>query len=118
MVRTRALTRPRSGLAEVFARYGEEYRRNHRLPSSHVEVMKAIEQCRTPALGGHMDECDVCGAQYLVWHSCNDPHCPTCGSMKRAKWLEGRRHELLDVPHFQVVFTIDHVSPLRVALNT
>jgi len=100
--------RPGPGVAGVFARYGEEYRRSHTLPSLHENVMRSIEQCRTPALGGHTDQCDVCGTQYTVWNSCNDPHCPTCGSMKRAQWLDERRAELLPTPYFHVVFTFDH----------
>jgi len=97
--------------------YGETFRRCHGMPSSHVRVMEAIERCRTPALGGHMDECDVCGERYLVWNSCNDPHCPTCGAMKRAQWLEDRRAELLPVPYFHVVFTLDHAINLLAGWN-
>ena len=47
------IPRPRCELADIFREYGEEYRRNHSLPVSHLRVMRAVERCRTVALGGH-----------------------------------------------------------------
>jgi hypothetical protein len=50
-------------LAEVFRRYGPAYRARfgaHMLPG-HLKAMRAIEQCRTPALGGQVYDCPDCG---------------------------------------------------------
>ena len=55
-----AAVRPKCELAHVFREYGEVHRRTHRLPPSHRRVMQAIENCRTSALGGHMEQCNVC----------------------------------------------------------
>ena len=43
-------------LAEVFRDYGPQYRAKfgHKMPSRHRRAMRAIERCRTPALGGHI----------------------------------------------------------------
>jgi hypothetical protein len=43
-------------LAEIFRQYGPAYRAKFsgRIPTSHLQVMQAIEQCRTEALGGHV----------------------------------------------------------------
>ena len=95
-------------LAAVVRAYGEEYRNSHALPPAHSKVLWAIEHCRTALFGGHLDRCDQCGHELLLWNSCNDPHCPTCGALKRERWLEARRTELLPVPYFHVVFTLDH----------
>ena len=104
-------------LAAVLRAYGEEYCRSHALPPAHRKVLWAIEHCRTAALGGHLDRCDHCGHEQVLWNSCNDPHCPTCGALKRAHWLEARRSELLPVPYFHVVFTIDHGLNFLVGYN-
>src|SRR5713226_7355227 len=69
-------------------------------------VMTAIEQCRTAALGGHVDQCDRCGHRRVWYNSCRDRHCPTCQALARAAWIERRQAELLPVEYFHVVFTI------------
>jgi hypothetical protein len=32
--------------------------------------MSAIENCRTAALGGHVDACEDCGHQRIAYNSC------------------------------------------------
>ena len=59
-----AAEKPKWELADIFRNHGEEYRRTRRLPFSHRRVMRAIEQCRTAALGGHMEQCKVCGFKH------------------------------------------------------
>ncbi len=68
--------------------------------------MRHIIQCRTAALGGHLDQCDACGHQRISYHSCRDRHCPKCQSIARHDWLEKRLATLLPIPYFHVVFTI------------
>ena len=48
-------------LADIFREYGEEYRHKQALPVSHLKVMRAVERCRTAALGGHIEQCNSCG---------------------------------------------------------
>src|SRR5207302_7540664 len=76
------------------------------LSTAQRRVMKAIELCRTAALGGHVEVCDRCGHQRIFFNSCSDRHCPKCQSLARAEWIENRQSELLDVPYFHVVFTV------------
>ena len=68
--------------------------------------MNAIEICRTAALGGHVERCDDCGHQRVAYNSCRNRNCPKCQGLARARWLEDRQAELLDVPYFHVVFTV------------
>ncbi len=70
--------------------------------------MRAIERCRTAALGGHLDACDRCGATRIAYNSCRNRHCPKCQSLARAKWLEAQSALLLPVGYFHVVFTLPH----------
>ncbi|CAE6910083.1 IS91 family transposase ISAzo26 [Paraburkholderia domus] len=68
--------------------------------------MRAIEQCRTAALGGHVEQCDACGHQRIAYNSCGNRHCPKCQSLARAEWLDHRQADLLPVPYFHIVFTV------------
>jgi Putative transposase/Transposase zinc-binding domain len=102
------MDRPKLEVADVFRRYGEAYREQHgaSMSTGQRRVMAAVEVCRTAALGGHMERCDECGHERNAFNSCRDRHCPKCQSLARARWIEDRRSELLDVPYFHVVFTV------------
>jgi hypothetical protein len=68
--------------------------------------MIAIENCRTAALGGHVERCGDCGYQRIAYDSCRNRNCPKCQSLARAQWIADRQAELLDVAYFHVVFTV------------
>jgi hypothetical protein len=55
--------RPVLEVADIFRRHGVAFRRRHDARLGRVErrVMSAIEACRTPTLGGHVEHCDACG---------------------------------------------------------
>ncbi len=95
-------------VADIFRQLGPSYREDHAsaLSSGQRRVMSAIEQCRTAALGGHLEQCDSCGHQRIAFNSCRNRHCPKCQSLARAQWLEDRQTELLPVEYFHVVFTV------------
>jgi hypothetical protein len=93
-------------LGEIVRRIGPRYEQNHRLTRPQRRALRAISLCRTPALGGHLDQCTHCGFRHMVWHSCRNRHCPRCQAEARKRWLEERRSELLPVPYFHVVFTV------------
>src|SRR5512132_1680386 len=57
-------------------------------------------------LGGHIEQCDDCGATRIAYNSCRNRHCPKCQGLARAQWLADRQAELLPVPYFHVVFTL------------
>ena len=95
-------------LADIFRQAGPTYRQDHAdaLSSGQRRVMRAIETCRTAALGGHVEQCDGCGYQRISFNSCRNRHCPKCQSLVRAQWLQDRKAELLPVEYFHVVFTM------------
>ncbi len=95
-------------VADIFRQHGPEYRQAHAetLSRGQRRVMGAIECCRTAALGGHVERCDACGHLRIAFNSCRDRHCPKCQSLARARWLEERQAELLEVEYFHVVFTL------------
>jgi hypothetical protein len=102
------MDRPKLEVADVFRRYGEAYREQHgaSMSTGQRRAMTAIEVCRTAVLGGHLERCDDCGHERNAFNSCRDRHCPKCQSLARARWIEDRKAELLDVPYFHVVFTV------------
>ena len=95
-------------VADVFRRHGEAFRQARAGHLGRVErrVMGAITACRTAALGGHVEQCDDCGATRIAYNSCRNRHCPKCQGLARAEWLARRQAELLPVPYFHVVFTL------------
>ena len=95
-------------VGDIFRRYGPTFRQNHRLSLAQHKAMNAIEACRTATLGGHIDQCDQCGHQRISYNSCRNRHCPKCQGLARARWLEARKGQMLDVKHFHLVFTLPH----------
>lgn len=49
-------SRPQYELADVFRLYGEAFQRQYPVSGQQRLVMRDIMQCRTAALGGHVDE--------------------------------------------------------------
>jgi hypothetical protein len=78
------------------------------LASVQRRALRAIERCRTAALGGHIAQCEHCGERHYRYHSCRNRHCPKCQSLAKERWLAARRAELLPVPYFHLVFTLPH----------
>ena len=100
-------------LADIFRAYGESYRRNHPLPAFYLKVMRAVERCRTAALGGHLEQCNTCGYERPAYNSCRNRHCPKCQSLAKVKWLDKQKSELLPTGYFHLVFTLPHeLNPL------
>ena len=95
-------------VADVFRRLGPAYREAHAgsLSRGQLRVMSAVQLCRTSALGGHVEQCDDCGALRIAYNSCRNRHCGKCQSLARAQWLEDRQADLLDCQYFHVVFTL------------
>ena len=100
------MSRPAFELAGIFRQHGDAYRKARNLPLQQLRVMRAIEVCRTAALGGHVEKCSQCDLTRTAYNSCRNRHCPKCQNTERAKWLEGRQAELLPVEYFHVVFTV------------
>lgn len=102
-----------SELAEIFRQYGSEYRAKYeqRMPVSHKVAMRAIEQCRTEQLGGHVYRCEACQISQYSYHSCRNRHCPKCQYQAGQRWFERQQQWLLPTPYFMVTFTLP--EPLR-----
>lgn len=95
-------------IAEILRQHGTAYRQKYadQMLASHLRVMKAIEQCRTEALGGHVYYCEECDERVYSYHSCRNRHCPKCQNERTQEWLEKQQDLRLAVPYFMVTFTL------------
>jgi hypothetical protein len=106
--RAAGAAREKVELADIFTQHGAAYRSARCLVPVQHQAMRAIEACRTEALGGHVERCDACAALRFHYHSCRNRHCPKCQTLAKERWLTARRAELLPVPYFHLVFTLPH----------
>jgi len=95
-------------VADIFRAAGPAYRAVHagHLSFTQLKVMTAIENCRTSALGGHVEACEDCGHWRIAYNSCRNRHCPKCQGAAARTWLAEREADLLPVGYFHVVFTL------------
>ena len=70
------------------------------------KTLRALKDCRTGALGGHVDACDSCGNISISYNSCRNRHCPKCQGHKREEWIQKREADLLPCTYFHLVFTL------------
>lgn len=107
------MSRPSFEVADILNRHGAAYRAQHALPAYQLRMMRAIQLCRTSALGGHLEQCGHCDHQRISYNSCRNRHCPKCQNLAREQWIEQRKGELLPIDYYHVVFTIpEQLNPL------
>ena len=94
-------------VADIFRAAGPTYRAKQagHLSLVQLKVMTAIENCRTAALGGHIEACTDCGHWRIAYNSCRNRHCPKCQGAAARTWLAEREADLPPVGYFHVVFT-------------
>jgi hypothetical protein len=104
------MKRPTLEVADIIRVAGDSFieRNGAHLAWPQLKVLRAIRNCRTAALGGHLDRCSRCGHQAISYNSCRNRHCPKCQTNARELWLAKRTEDLLEVPYFHVVFTLPH----------
>ena len=100
--------RPSLEVADIFRAAGDSYRAAQagHLSLAQLKVMSAIRNCRTAALGGHLEGCEDCGHLRIAYNSCRNRHCPKCQGAAARQWLAAREADLLPVGYFHVVFTV------------
>src|SRR6266853_691201 len=104
---------PSFEVADIVRAYGAAFRATHAVSHEQARVLRALVDCRTVALGGHVEQCVSCGTERVCYDSCRNRHCPKCQGSARAKWLAVEQTLLLPIPYFHVVFTLPHqLNPL------
>ncbi len=102
---------PQLEVADVVRQHGEAFlhRYGNTLYGAQRRALRAIELCRTSALGGHKIRCDACGHEDQSYNSCRHRSCPKCQGAAQATWLEAREQEVLDTPYTHAIFTLPQV---------
>src|SRR5229473_160681 len=104
------MSRPTLEVADILRAQGDRFLDRYRssFDFQQLKAFRAIQRCRTAALGGHRDACLRCGHQAISYNSCRNRHCPKCQTQARQRWLGARERELLAASYFHVVFTVPH----------
>jgi hypothetical protein len=105
------MIRPVLEVADIFRAWVDGFidRSGARISWPQLKVIRAIERCRTAALGIHRDHCSGCGKDFgYSFNSCRNRHCPKCQTQARKRWVAARTRELVPLNYFHVVFTVPH----------
>jgi hypothetical protein len=110
------MTRPAIEVADIVRRRGRQFLERFKAVLSYqqLKAYRAVERCRTAALGGHKDKCEDCTYEAPIsYNSCRSRCCPKCQAQARRRWLETQQRDLLNTNYFHVVFTLPHeLNPL------
>jgi hypothetical protein len=100
---------PRFRVADVVRRHGAAFMAAYggRLMHEQKKALVDIAQCRTAALGGHV-EVYACGHEVVAFNSCRNRSCSRCEGHKQFDWVAQKEKDLLPVPYFHIVFTLPH----------
>src|SRR5439155_13574547 len=103
-------------LQTIFQDAYPAYEQSHPLPAHVRRAARAVMQCRTAALGGHIQACPD-GHVLRVWYnSCRHRSCPQCTYLQTERWLALQQARLLACDHYHVIFTLPHeLNPLWLA---
>jgi hypothetical protein len=100
--------KPKLEVADIVRKHIRDYQNAYPLSPDQRRVLYHLLHCRTAKMGGHIDRCDHCGAQRVMYHSCRNRHCPKCQQIPRERWIEKQKSQLLPVTYFHIVFTLPH----------
>ncbi len=70
------------------------------------KAVKAIINCRTAKMGGHINKCNYCGYETQAYSSCRNRNCPKCQYTKQQQWIDKINSNLPDTNYYHLVFTI------------
>jgi hypothetical protein len=103
-------------LQTIFQDAYPAYEQSHPLPAHVRRAARAVMQCRTAALGGHVQACPD-GHMARIWYnSCRHRACPQCAYLQTERWLAFQQARLLACDHYHVIFTLPHdLNPLWLA---
>ena len=95
-------------VADIVRLHGDEYRTKFgsQLTSVQKKALRAIQNCRTPVLGGHVYQCDHCDEKRYSYHSCRNRSCPKCHRDQTERWIAQQRQRLLPCPYYLITFTL------------
>jgi len=102
---------------EVLRAFYDKYVQNHKLSQQQAKASQDIMNCRTEAMGTNASVCDNCGHIEIHYNSCRNRHCTLCQGVNRAIWVDNRSKDIINAPHFHLVFTMPQQLQLIIYQN-
>ena len=103
-------------LQTIFQDAFPAYEALHPLPAHVRKAARVIMQCRTAALGGHIQACPDGHVSRIWYNSCRHRSCPQWAYLQTERWLALQQARLLACDHYHVIFTLPHdLNPLWLA---
>jgi len=96
-------------VALILQKYGGQFMDNNKLCPVQIKAFRAISQCRTAAMGGHLEECSQCNHQRIAYNSCRNRNCNKCQYTKQLQWVDKLQSSLPVCRYFHIVFTIPSI---------
>jgi hypothetical protein len=93
-------------LADVVNRFRDAFEQEYSLSTQQKGILTLLQQCHTPAMGGHVWHCPECGHEYISYNACRNRHCPKCNGLKRLRWIHARKAEAMPGGYAHMVFTL------------
>jgi hypothetical protein len=95
-------------LAELIERFEPALLQHYaeRLLPSQLKALWAMKRCRTRFAPRMLAQCQACGQQRSVPHSCGHRACGHCQHHDSQRWLQRQLHSLVPAPYFLVTFTL------------
>lgn len=90
----------------IFTKFYPDYLKKYVPWLQQAKAARAIINCRTKALGGHIYKCSECGHTKIRYNSCRNRHCPLCQGLNKVVWTDKRTESILNAPYFHTVFTM------------
>lgn len=95
-------------LQGIFAAQFAPYAQGKHLPALAYKAARAIIECRSAALGGHVQRCPAGHVTRIQYNACRHRSCPRCSALPKVRWAEAQQARLLACDHYHVVFTLPH----------
>ena len=95
-------------LAELIERFEPDLLQRYgpRLLPSQLQALAAMKRCRTRFAPRMLAQCEACGEQRSVPHSCGHRACPHCQHHDSQVWLQRQLQQLVPATYFLVTFTL------------
>lgn len=108
VTRREVMERRPNRIVEILEKGYAAYEQAHGVPPHVQQAVRMTLQCRTAALGGHVERCPDGHLERIRYNSCGHRFCPRCAARKRHYWLTAQRKKVLPVRHYHGVFTLPH----------
>lgn len=95
-------------IQSILQQHFDDYFRRHRWPSHVRRAVQRMRDCRTAAMGGHVERCPNGHVQKVHYNSCHHRSCPACNALPGERWLRGWKARLLQTGHHHLVLTVPH----------